>query len=89
MIFWAALPATLFLAAVTSIAAQHVFTHFVDLTRLERHLGLVFATWLALGWFLEAQAAERVVAEFATCATRIETRMDVLWDDVISRVTTP
>ena len=86
MFFWIALPCVLFLAAVTSIAAQHVFTHFVDLNRLERHLGLVFATWLALGWFMEAQYAERIYAAYAVCATRIETRMDVLWDDILSQV---
>lgn len=87
MLFWAALPAALFLAAVTSIAAQHVFTHFVDLARLERHLGLTFAMWLSLGWFLEAQGAERIFAAYSVCATRVETRMNILWEDVISRVT--
>ena len=89
MFFWIALPCVLFLAAVTSIAAQHVFTHFVDLNRLERHLGLTFACWLSLGWFLEAQFAERVVTAYEVCATRLETRMDVLWDDILSRVMAP
>ena len=89
MFFWIALPCVLFLATVTSISAQHVFTHFVDLNRLERHLGLTFACWLSLGWFLEAQFAERVVTAYEVCATRVETRMDVLWDDILSRVMAP
>ena len=86
MIFWLALPIALLFAASLSIVAQHVFTHFVDLARLERHLGLTFACWLALGWFMEAQFAERVYAAYSVCATRVETRIDVLWDDILSRV---
>lgn len=86
MIFWLALPAMLLLATAASIVAQQLFTHFVDLRRLERHLGLTFALWLSLGWFLEAQAAERVATLYVECATRLETRVDVLWDDVLTRI---
>ena len=89
MWFWLALPAALFLAAAASIVAQQIFLHFVDLTRLERHLGLVFALWLSLGWFLEVQMTERVVTAYAECATRVETRMNILWEDVLSRVGAP
>ena len=77
--YFLVLPALLLASTVIDVLGQRAFNHFVDVHDIGRRLALVFAVWLAFGWFLDAEAA-RAFAEIATsCQGEIQNGLDTLW----------